>query len=122
MNTQTHPPYAIPETNQFQISQTKEIPQASVQHPSLSTQIPSSELANLTIHDNDKGKSLQLLNDSNSFVLVRDISQEVILGTPFLTQIYPFKVDQIGVHTQIMGIIISFKFVTSIYQNDLSLL
>ena len=36
----------------------------------------------------------------NSFILVRDISQEVILGTPFLTQIYHFKVDQIGVHTE----------------------
>ena len=58
----------------------------------------------------------------NSFILVRDMSQEVILGTPFLTQIYPFKVDQIGVHTEIMETIISFKFVNSIYQNDLSLL
>ena len=29
----------------------------------------------------------------NSFILVRDISQEVILGTPFITQIYLFKVD-----------------------------
>ena len=50
------------------------------------------------------------------------MSQEVILGTPFLTQIYPFKVDQIGVHTEIMETIISFKFVTPVYQNDLSLL
>ena len=50
------------------------------------------------------------------------MSQEVILGTPFLTQIYPFKVDQIGVHTEIMETIISFKFVNSIYKNDLSLL
>ena len=58
----------------------------------------------------------------NSFILVRDISQEVILGTPFFTPIYPFKVDQIGVYIEIMGTIISFKFVTSIYQNDLSLL
>ena len=58
----------------------------------------------------------------NWFILVRDISQEVILGTPFITQIYPFKVDQIGVHTEIMGIVISFKFVTPVYQKDLSLL
>ena len=50
------------------------------------------------------------------------MSQEVILGTPFLTQIYPFKVDQIGVHTEIMETIISFKFANSIYKNDLSLL
>ena len=58
----------------------------------------------------------------NSFILVRDISQEVILGTSFLTQLYPFKVDQIGVHTKIMETIISFKFVISIPQNNLSLL
>jgi len=69
MNTQTHPPYAIAATNQFQISQTKEIPQASIQHPSSFIQIPSSELSNLTMHDNNKGKSLQLLNDSNSIQL-----------------------------------------------------
>ena len=50
------------------------------------------------------------------------MSREVILGTLFLTQIYPFKVDQIGVHTEIMKTTISFKFVNSIYQNDLSLL
>ena len=58
----------------------------------------------------------------NSFILVRAMSHEVILGTHFLSQIYPFKVDQIGVHTEIMETIISFKFVNSIYQNDLSLL
>ena len=58
----------------------------------------------------------------NSFILVRDISQEVILGTPFLTQIYPFKVDQIGMHTKLMDTIISFKFANSIYPDDLSLL
>ena len=74
MNTQTHHPYAIPVTNQFQISQTKEISQASVQHPSSSTQIPSSELSeyfhiNLTMNDNNKDNSLQLLNDSNSIQL-----------------------------------------------------
>ena len=68
MNTQTH---AIPVPNQFQIS---EIPQASIQHPSSSTQIPHSELSehfhtNLTMDDNDKGKSLPLLNDSNSIQL-----------------------------------------------------
>jgi len=58
----------------------------------------------------------------DSFILVRYISQEVILGTAFLIQIYPFKIDQIGVHTESMETIISFKFVTSIQQNDLSLL
>jgi len=74
MNTQTHPPYAIPVTNQFQILRTEEFHPTSIQHPSSSTQIPSSELSeyfhtNLTMNDNDKDKSLQLLNDSNSIQL-----------------------------------------------------
>ena len=27
---------------------------------------------------------------NNSFILTKDITEEIILGTPFLTQIYPF--------------------------------
>ena len=61
MDTQTHRPYANPVRNQFQVSQSKKIPQASIQHPSSPTQIPPSELSehfhtNLTMNDNDKGK------------------------------------------------------------------
>ena len=57
MNTQTH---AIPVPNQI-----SEMPQASIQHPSTSTQIPPSELSehfhtNLTMDDNHQGKNLQL--------------------------------------------------------------
>ena len=64
MDTQTH---ANPVPNQFQVSQSNDIPQASIQHPSSSTPIPPSELSehfhtNLTMDDNDKGKSLQLPN------------------------------------------------------------
>ena len=71
MNTQAHPPYATPIPNQFQNSQPEEFHPTSIQHPSSSTQIPSSELSEyfhttLTMNDNDKDKSLQLLNDSNS--------------------------------------------------------
>jgi len=74
MDNQTHPPSTSLVPNQFQISQSEEIPQASILHPSSSTQIPSSELSehfhtNPTMDDNDKGKSLQLLNDSNSIQL-----------------------------------------------------
>ena len=58
----------------------------------------------------------------NSFILVRDISQKVILETPFITQICPFKVDQIVVHTEITETTLLFKFVTPVYQKDLSLL
>ena len=73
-DTQTHPSYAIPVPNQFQISQTEEFHQISIQHLSSSTQIPSSKPLehfhpNLTMNDNDKGKNLQVLNDSNSIQL-----------------------------------------------------
>jgi len=60
--------------------------------------------------------------ENSRVILVRDISQEVILGTSFIIQIYPFKADQISVHTETMGTIISFKVVTPVYQKDLSLL
>jgi len=74
MDTQTHHPYGNPVPNQFQVSQSKEIPHALIQHSSSSTQIPPSELSqhfhtNVTMDDNDKGKSLQFLNDSNSIQL-----------------------------------------------------
>ena len=42
---------------------------------------------------------------------MKNIRQNVVLGTPFITQIYPFKVDQNGIHTSIMRNSISFKFV-----------
>ena len=45
MKTQTHLPYAIPVQNQSQISQTEEFPQASIQHPSSSTQTSSFDLS-----------------------------------------------------------------------------
>ena len=56
----------------------------------------------------------------NSFILVRDVSQEVILGISFITQIYPFKVDRIGAHREIMETTILFKLVTPVCQKDLS--
>ena len=43
-------------------------------------------------------------------ILVKNMRQNVILRIPFITQIYPFKVDQSGIHTSIMGYNISFKF------------
>ena len=78
-DTQTHPPYSIPVPNGFQIPQSKEFPpliytQVSIQRPSSSTQIPSSKLSkhfhtSLTMNNTDKGKRLQVLNDSNSIQL-----------------------------------------------------
>ena len=39
----------------------------------------------------------------NTFILVKDTNNEIILGTPFITQVYPFSIDCIGIHTNIMG-------------------
>ena len=57
--------------------------QASIQHSSSSTQIPSFKLSehfqtSLTMNNNDKGKALQILNDSNSIQLT-NFSHEPLL-------------------------------------------
>ena len=49
----------------------------------------------------------------NTFLIVDNITNDLILGTPFLTQIYPFYVNEIGVHTKIMGKTISFNFLSA---------
>lgn len=46
------------------------------------------------------------------FILVKNLSQEVILGTPFFTQIYPFKVTELGITTKIVGEKIIFEFLS----------
>jgi len=46
----------------------------------------------------------------NMFLIVQNIAHDLILGTPFLTQIYPIYVNESGVHTQILGKQISFNF------------
>ena len=37
----------------------------------------------------------------NTFLIVDNMTSDLILGTPFLTQIYPFYVNEIGLHTKI---------------------
>ena len=54
----------------------------------------------------------------NIFLIVANLKNDVILGTPFLTQIYPFSVTQKGVHTTIMGNPITFPFLTSARQKE----
>lgn len=39
----------------------------------------------------------------NQFILVRDLNQDIILGTPFIAQIYPFKISHKGTSTYIGG-------------------
>ena len=48
------------------------------------------------------------------------MTSDLILGTPFLTQIYPFYVNEIGPHTKIMGKTISFKFLTAAKQREIA--
>ena len=48
----------------------------------------------------------------NVFLIVANLTNDMILGTPFLTQIYPFLVNETGVHTKIMGKRISFNFLS----------
>ena len=48
------------------------------------------------------------------------MTNDLILGTPFLTQIYPFYMNKIGLHTKIMGKIISFKFLIAAKQREIA--
>ena len=48
------------------------------------------------------------------------MTSDLILGTPFLTQIYPFYVNDVGLHTKIMGKTISLKFLTAAKQREIA--
>ena len=49
----------------------------------------------------------------SSFLLVKNLQQQVILGTPFLDLIMPiYKVDQTGIYSNIQGQEIVFEFIT----------
>lgn len=47
-----------------------------------------------------------------SFVLVKDITDEVILGVPFIALLYPFNVEYAGVTSIHMGEKVKFEFLT----------
>ena len=54
----------------------------------------------------------------NVFFIIENITNDIILGTLFLIQIYPFyNVNKLGVHTQILGKQISFNLF-SCYQAE----
>jgi len=55
----------------------------------------------------------------NTFLIVDNITNDIILGNPFLTQIYPFYVNEYGVHTKIMGNTISFNFLSAAKQKEI---
>jgi len=56
----------------------------------------------------------------NTFLIVDNITSDLILGTPFLTQIYPFYVNESGLHTKIIGKTISFNFLTAAKQKEIA--
>ena len=50
----------------------------------------------------------------NTFLIIDNMTSELILGTPFLTQIYPFYVNEISMHNKITDNSITFPFLSSI--------
>ena len=55
-----------------------------------------------------------------SFVLVKNLAQNIILGTPFLCLLMPIqKIDQTGIYSQIQGRSIIFEFITEPYTKEL---
>ena len=56
----------------------------------------------------------------NVFIIVKNITNDIILGTRFLSQIYPFYTDNIGVHTQVIGKTIPFPFLSPTMQLEIS--
>ena len=58
----------------------------------------------------------------HQFIVIDDLNTDVILGIPFLTQIYPFWVDSNGLSTKIMGQRILFNFITPIRYKELNTL
>ena len=58
----------------------------------------------------------------NVFLVGDNITHDVILGTPFLAQICPFRVNKTGIHTNVMGKPISFNFLIPTGQREISLL
>jgi len=56
----------------------------------------------------------------NTFLIVDNMTSDLILGTPFLTQIYPFYVNEVRLHTKITGKTISFRFLTAAKQKEIA--
>ena len=49
-----------------------------------------------------------------SFLLIKNISHQIVLGTPFLTQLYPFRIDSQGLKTKYNNQDILFEFIKGI--------
>ena len=59
---------------------------------------------------------------STPFILVKGLSCPRILGTPFITTIYPFQVNNSGIQTEILGKDLQFDFIFPMTQKDVQLL
>ena len=55
-----------------------------------------------------------------SFLLVKNISHQIVLGTPFLTQLYPFQIDNQGLRTKYNDQEILFEFIKGIEVKEIN--
>ena len=55
-----------------------------------------------------------------TFVLVKNLTDKVILGNPFLCSLYPFTVDSKGITTQPFGQTIKFRFISEPVPRNIS--
>ena len=55
-----------------------------------------------------------------SFLLVKNISDQIVLGTPFLTQLYPFQIDDQGLKTKYNNQEILFEFIRGIEVKEIN--
>ena len=55
-----------------------------------------------------------------SFLLVKNISHQIVLGTPFLTQLYPFQIDKQGLKTKYNNQEILFEFIRGIEVKEIN--
>ena len=55
-----------------------------------------------------------------SFSLVKNISHQIVLGTPFLTQLYPFSIDSQGLKTKYNNQDILFEFIKGIEVKEIN--
>ena len=55
-----------------------------------------------------------------SFLLVKNISHQIVFGTPFLTQLYPFQIDSQGLKTKYNNQEILFEFIKGIEVKEIN--
>ena len=55
-----------------------------------------------------------------SFLLIKNISHQIVLGTPFLTQLYPFQIDSQGLRTKYNNKEILFEFIKGIEVKEIN--